>query len=271
MREKLSWSEAEIPFAEIDCAQVRADENLFFVLAAASLIESGSDLYTRSLIAHFRGYREVENWLAQQWESEELRHGRVLRRYIERVWPEFDWTTTFDKFMVEYSGYCSVAMLEPDCTLELVARCVVEMGTSGLYRALHTYVDEPVLKRITANIWRDEVQHYKHFYHYFKLLNAAEPNGRFKIARVLVKRLREIRHEDSDCALRHVFAMSYPNEKFDSEHFIRISRASRNLVLQHVSSDMMVKMFLKPLALPAPSQRYIQPPLTRLMARFLTA
>ena len=271
MGDKSTWSMTDIPFRSIDVRRVRSDENLFFVLASSSLVESGSDLYTRLLVEHYRDRGDVGQWLALQWEHEEMQHGAALRCYIEHVWPEFDWVATFDAFMAEYSGYCSEAMLESNPTMELVARCVVEMGTAGLYRALHDYTDEPVLKQLVRNIWRDEVQHYKHFYHYFKVFNADEGNGRISVARVLVSRLREIRNEDSDCALRHVFTARYPDEPSDSDNFVRISRASRKLVLRHVSSDMMVKMFLKPLALPAPSRRYIEPPLTRLMARFLTA
>ena len=49
-------------------------------------------------------------------------------------------------------------------TGELVARCIVETGTSSYYTALMDAVDEPVLKEICRNIAADEFRHYKLFY-----------------------------------------------------------------------------------------------------------
>ncbi|MHB1670018.1 MAG: hypothetical protein ACYCUK_22160, partial [Thiomonas sp.] len=42
-----------------------------------------------------------------------------------------------------------------------------EMGTTTYYQALNTVCGEPVLRELTWHIRNDEVQHYKHFYHYF--------------------------------------------------------------------------------------------------------
>ena len=47
---------------------------------------------------------------------------------------------------------------------ELVARCIVETGTSSYDTALMDAVEEPVLKEICRNIAADELRHYKLFY-----------------------------------------------------------------------------------------------------------
>lgn len=268
---KRHWTLADIPFDQIDRDKIHDDEDLFFVLVGASLIESGSDIYTNLLVDHFGADTEVSEWLAIQWESEELQHGRALRQYVEHAWPEFAWNETRRAFLGEYSTYCSPALLEPSRALELAARCVVETGTAALYRALHDYTDEPVLKQLAANIWHDEVNHYKHFYYYFNQYNQHEQNGRWKISRTLLKRLAEIRNEDADCAVRHIFTTAYPNESCDSEHYRVVSSNARSLVTHNMTSSMMIKMFLKPLDLPARVQPYVQAPLTKVVNRYLSA
>lgn len=268
---KRHWTLADIPFDRIDRDKIERDENLFFVLVGASLVESGSDIYTELLVEHFGEHSEVSQWLATQWESEELQHGRALRQYVEHAWPEFAWSETQRAFLAEYSTYCSPLMLEPSRALELAARCVVETGTAALYRALHDYTDEPVLKQLAANIWSDEVNHYKHFYFYFNQYNQHEHNGRWKITKTLINRLAEIRNEDADCAVRHSFATAYPNESCDSEHYRAVSSNARTLVTHNMTSSMMIKMFLKPLDLPARMQPYLHVPLTKVVSRFLSA
>src|SRR5690348_4711310 len=154
------------------------NEDLLLLLCAASFIESGTDLYTSNLTAYFDGDPEVSAWLNDEWEPEELQHGRALKAYINHVWPEFDWDTSFRNFFEEYSTTCSVEEFEKTRALEMVARCVVETGTATLYRAINECSDEPVLKEITDHIRSDEVRHYKHFFKYFKKYNVIEEIGR---------------------------------------------------------------------------------------------
>src|SRR6202000_806569 len=47
---------------------------------------------------------------------------------------------------------------------EMIARCVVESGTSSYYSAIRDATDEPVLKEIAGRIAADEYRHYKLFF-----------------------------------------------------------------------------------------------------------
>ena len=264
----LPWSISEIAFEAIDHAAVRDDETLFFVLASAALIESGSDLYTSVLVDYF-GASPAAQWLRGHWEPEELQHGAALRRYIGTVWPAFEWETANDNFMREYARYCSPGALESTPALELVARCVVETGTAALYRALQDYAAEPVLKDLAGRIRSDEVRHYKHFHRFFHDYNAISGHGRWPVLRALARRLAEVRNEDADCALRHVFRQRYPDEQVDSAHFRAVSTQARALVMRHVAPDMMVKMFLQPLQLPGYLRNSLQKPCSRVMRLFM--
>ena len=75
---------------------------------------------------------------------------------------------------------------------EMIARCVVESGTSSYYSAIRDATDEPVLKEIAGRIAADEYRHYKLFYD--TLHKQDEPDIAFwKKLWVAVGRVREIR------------------------------------------------------------------------------
>lgn len=265
------WTLDDIPYHRIAIDRVKHDEALFFVLAGASLVESGADLYTDVLLSYFDG-TSAGHWLRESWQHEELQHGAALRRYVEHVWPELDWPQTFAAFDAEYSRYCSPDQLAQTPVLELVARCVVETSTASLYRAIESYADEPVLQALVRHIGDDEVRHYKHFHRFFIEANAAvdgSVHGRWPVLKTLALRLAELRNEDADCALRHVFARTFPDEALDSPHFYRVSRAARGLVMCNLNPDMMVRMFLLPLQLPHVVRNSVQRPCARVVRLFM--
>jgi hypothetical protein len=260
----LPWTLAELDLGRIDVARVRHDEDLFFLLCSSSFVESGSELYTRNLVDHFADDAELQTWLTQHWEQEELQHGRALTAYVRAVWPEFDWDAAFATFWHAYGAVCTAEQLEPSRGLELAARCVVETGTASLYRALHEITDEPVLKELTSHIKGDEVRHYKHFYHYYLQYREREGFSRYMVFRAILRRVREIKREDSDIALRHVFNQCYPQQRENEAEFRRISDRAQGLLRRHIPADMTVKMLLKPLDLPAGLQKAMARPLARI-------
>jgi hypothetical protein len=260
----MPWRIEDIDLTRIDRQRAAANEDLLLLLCAASFIESGTDLYTSNLSAYFDDDPEVSAWLNSQWEPEELQHGRALKAYIGHVWPEFDWDTAFRNFFDEYSKTCTIEEFEKTRALEMVARCVVETGTATLYRAINECSDEPVLKEITDHIRTDEVRHYKHFFRYFRKYNAIEGNGRLTILGALLRRLMEIKSEDSEIAFRHVFAIRYPERVQDTAANRERAARINALVRRNLSADMCVKMLLKPLNIPARIQPGVHYPIAKL-------
>jgi hypothetical protein len=260
----MPWRIEDIDLTRIDRQKAVANEDLLLLLCAASFIESGTDVYTSNLSKFFDGDPEVSAWLNNEWEPEEMQHGRALRTYVAYVWPEYDWDTAFRNFMDEYSLTCSVEDFEKTRALEMVARCVVETGTATLYRAIGECSDEPVLKEITDNIRTDEVRHYKHFFKYFKKYNKIEGNGRLAVLGALMRRVMEIKNEDSEIALRHVFAIRYPERVCDQAYNRERAARINALVRRNLSADMCVKMLLKPLDLPAKIQPGVHYPLAKI-------
>ncbi len=263
-RHVMPWRIEDIDMSRIDRQRALANEDLMLLVCASSFIESGSDLYTSNLSLFFNDDPEVSAWLRHEWEPEELQHGRALKTYIAHVWPDFDWDSAFASFFSEYSKTCSVEGFEKTHALEMVARCVVETGTATLYRAIGECSDDPVLKAITDNIRTDEVRHYKHFFRYFKKYNQIEGHGRIAVLGALMRRVLEIKNEDSEIALRHVFAYRYPerigDESYNRERAARVSA----LVRHNLSADMCVKMLLKPLDIPARFQSGVHYPLAKI-------
>src|SRR5437763_4067038 len=247
------WQLEDVALDRIDRRAVAEDWLTFRIVVTASFIETGSDLYAHNLVEFFAGDTELGRWLAHSWEPEELRHGAALRAYVERVWPAFDWAARFRAFLDEYSRTCTIEELEPTRALELAARCIVEMGTSALYRSIHAYAPEGVLRRLAALIYADEVRHYKTFLRHFHRYQRSERQPRTRVGRTLVRRLLATSGEYGRCAYRHIwdFAATRKGETFETS-YRGFGRDLTRIIRRHAPSEMLTRMTLKPLELPAP-------------------
>lgn len=257
------WSIDQIAFDRIAHERIVNEDTWFYVLAAASLEESLSDLYTHNLLGHFEDDPEASQWLRERWQPEELQHGRALRRYVETVWPEFDWQKAFDGFCADFRPYCTPELLEPTRALEMVARCVVETGTSGMYDLLQKISPEPVLATLVGHIRSDEVWHYKYFYRFFLRYREIERPSRWQVARVLRKRLGVVDHLDAYLAVKSAFTVRNPGQTFSPQDFQRFQHTAGHWARADFPYEMSVKMLLKPLRLPGFINRMALPLLVR--------
>lgn len=258
----MPWRLEDIPLDDIDLSRIRDREDMLFLLAAASFIEFASDTYAGNLAEFFHDEPDIAQWLAHHWEVEEVQHGRALRAYVQKVWPEFDWETAYRDFYVEYSKLCGTEGYESSRGLEMAARCVVEMGTSTSYLAIRELADEPVLVRLAEHIRSDEVRHYKHFLQFFDRYNAREKNSRFRVLQSLKNRLIESRHSDVEIGLWYAFRLCYPNERRDGKRFTGMQSGIARAVRAHYPAAQAIRMLLKPLRLPAFITSMIQPMLS---------
>ena len=241
------WRVADIDFARADLRH-RDDTTLFYVLTGASFVESGSELYTRNLLTYYRDDAQIAAWLGGVWEPEELQHGAALRAYVEAVWPEFDWQEAYRGFMAEYSQAASPEAFEATPRLELAARCMIETGTTSLYRMLHEYAEEPVLREVLAHIRDDEVNHFKHFLGFFRAQPGRE--GRLKVAWAIGRRVRESRSDDAWIAFRHAFEVRNPGRRCRRDDFDRWQSELRTIMRRTFPFRLAADMLLAPLALP---------------------
>src|SRR3546814_11973623 len=84
------------------------------------------------------------------------------------------------------------------CSSDLVARCIVEVGTSSYYASIGATTEEPVLREICRHIAADELRHYKLFYTHLKRYLEREGIGRWKRLAVDLGRIGE--SEDDELA-----------------------------------------------------------------------
>ncbi|SPA37049.1 putative ferritin-like protein [Cupriavidus taiwanensis] len=263
------WSVSDIRYEAIDVARVRGDRDLFYLLVSASFIESGSDTYAGNLATYYARVPEAAGWLSQHWEAEELQHGMALRRYVEHVWPEFDWERGYARFFDEYSQTCSIEQFEPTQALEMAARCVVETGTAAYYRALEQASDEPVLRDLTRRISNDEVRHYKHFLHFFNRFAEAERLGRLRVLGAVARRLLEIKNEDAAIALRNVLRMERGVESVPEAEVRALNTRVSGVIRRNIPIEMTIKMLLRPLQLHRGVERAVRAPLVAMVSRVI--
>jgi rubrerythrin len=260
------WSLDDIPWHLVHRDAVWRNQGLFYMVAAASLMESATDLYTENLIDYFAGDDEITSWLKDYWLPEELQHGRALRRYVETAWPDFPWERVRAGFIEEFRPFCDEA-LEAARALEMASRCVVETGTASFYTCLSRASPDPVLAQLTRHIAADEVGHYKHFYRFFRKYREIERPGRAAVAPALWRRLRMTGGEDRLVVLKHIYAARRPGAPFDARVYRDVHRQCRALMRPHFPAEMSVRMLLKPLALGLQTQRLTVPVLAALARR----
>jgi len=242
------WNYKDISYDEIDIDLIKGNDFLFRVVSIASFIEITSDIYESNLVDFYKDDKDISSWLRDSWEPEEIQHGKALREYIQRVWSNFDWERAYNGFRKEYSKLCTIDEFQPTKAKEMLARMVVETGTSTFYRGLREYansINEPILAKIANYIYKDELYHYEEFYSGFKKYNQKECLGRKEIIKVIYQRLKMANDEDIFIAHKYIA----PNEDFDA-----FKAKTKSFAKEFYPYNMAIKMLMQPLKL----NRYLE-------------
>ncbi len=183
------WTLDDIPWHAFD--ESRIDPRIVPVIKAASVVEYNAGDYRTYLCNVFhddpRAIKAFEGWAA-----EEVQHGRALGRWAEMADPMFDFADSFARFTAGYRIPVEAAnSVRGSRTGELIARCIVETGTSSYYSALADAADEPVLEAICRRIAADEFAHYQLFHSHLRRYLEREKLGVWRRLRVALGRLRE--------------------------------------------------------------------------------
>lgn len=256
------WSLDDIPFDQVDRGLVRDDVALFQLLAASSFVEIDTPFYARNLVEFGCDDPPFARWVQDGWQPEEVRHGEALRRYVTTAWPEYDWQRAYDEFHTEYLPLCDEEVLQPTLGLEMISRCVVEVGTSTFYGMIHSYAREPVLKTLAGHIRADEVHHYQAFLETYRRHREAEGSGRLKALRAMLNRFVMVRDLDAMVPYRHVSSGLPEDHPFRVMPFAQLEPRFTAITREHYPFAMASQMLLKPLRLRGGLRR----PLVPLMA-----
>ena len=191
-----SWTLDDIPWRNFDRAEL--DLELVRIVKAASLVEHNGAAYAHHLCRVFADDPAFQE-TARRWGEEEVQHGQALARWATLADPQFDFTVAFARFRAGFKvDFDSDRSRRGSRAGEMVARCVVEIGTSSYYTALREAATEPVLQEICRHIAADELRHYRLFYKNLDRVLAREPIGRIARLRVALGRVAE--SEDDELA-----------------------------------------------------------------------
>jgi hypothetical protein len=190
------WTLDHIPWSKFDPAKV--ESGMLAAVKAAAIVEYNAPDYVTYLTRIFAGAPGDTITNIERWGEEESQHGRALARWAEMAHPGWSFESAVARFR---SGYRPPHFASDDAVSvrgsrrgEMIARCVVESGTSSYYSAIRDATDEPVLKEIAGRIAADEFRHYKLF---FDTLHAQdEPDLPFW--RKLLVALGRINESDDD-------------------------------------------------------------------------
>lgn len=258
-----NWTLDDIAWGDFD--RTRVDPDLLKLIKAAALVErNGRDYatYLHNVFGDDAEFRAV----IDAWAREEVQHGEALGRWAMMADPAFDFAAAFKKFTDGYKLPLDATMsVRGSRAGELMARCIVETGTSSYYSALRDAAVEPVLKQICAYIAADELRHYKLFYSHMRRWLERERLGKWGRVRIGLARLRE--SEDDELSYAYFAANGAPGETYDRAQVAAsyIRRAYAVYKPGHVQRG--VAMVLKAAGLQATGR--LNDWLTRLAVRFL--
>jgi hypothetical protein len=195
-----NWREEDIGWERFDRARV--DPAIVPLIKAAALVErNGRDYaaYLHRVFADDPAFRVATD----AWSVEEVRHGDVLGRWAMLADPGWDFEAASASFRAGYQvpGGGTDGSVRGSRSGELIARCVVETGTSSYYTALAAAAAEPVLVQICKYIAGDELRHFKLFYTHLRLYLAREDISFLGRLRIAARRVGE--SEDDELAFAY--------------------------------------------------------------------
>ena len=217
------WSLDDIDWPAFEPAKV--DQEILKIIKAASMVEYNGADYATYLCNVFPDDPEFQD-AVNLWAEEEIQHGAALARWAELADSSFDFKSSFKRFTDGYSLPLDASTsVRGTRSGELVARCIVEVGTSSYYTALGDASEEPVLTKICRLIAADELRHYKLFYTHLKRYLESEKIGKVKRAMIALGRITET--EDDELAYAY-FAANGEGEVYDRKRWSKayIQRAA---------------------------------------------
>jgi rubrerythrin len=190
------WRLEQIAWDKFDAQKLDADV-VPLVKAAAMVERNGTDyaVYLNRIFADDPDFRAAANY----WAEEEVQHGDALGRWAMLADPSWNYEAAFARYRAGYQLPLDAKVsVRGSRTGELIARCMVETGTSSYYSAIAEATAEPVLRQICKNIAADEFRHYKLFYDHMRRYLAREDIGLAHRLRIALGRIGE--SEDDELA-----------------------------------------------------------------------
>lgn len=225
----------------------RHDAFLFYAMASISFLESAVPDYVENLAPFYRDQPEIVDWLEAIWLPEEVRHGRETRRYVQALWPTFDWEGGYEIFLSYYRPCCRNERLRPTPALEALARCVTETQAAMIYRCIAAYTHDAELKRLFTGMSQDEVRHYAYFRDVFHDIDQRERNAFFTKAAIVIGRSELVKTEDLALAFQPLNACWRNPKPFGELTYRQFLAATGRIMATHLPFEAAKRMLVRPL------------------------
>ena len=240
------WSLEDVDWGAFQPGDV--DPEIVSLVKAAAMVErNGVDyaVYLGRVFLDDPDFRVA----ADNWAVEEVQHGDALGRWAMLADPAWDFEAAFARYRAGYKLPLDVdSSIRGSRTGELIARCMVETGTSSYYTALAEATREPVLQQVCRLIAADEYRHFKLFYDHMKRYLAREKLGMARRLYIAAGRITE----SEDDELAYAYHCGNEPEEMEYRHNRCIagymSRAIGFYRRRHI--DRAVGMILKSVGLP---------------------
>src|SRR5436305_14239836 len=197
-----AWTIDDIAWDLFDPAKI--DPDLLRIVKASALVDFNGGAYAHHLCRIFADDPDFQD-TARRWGEEEIQHGRALARWAALADPDFDFDQAVARFRTGYQvDFDAAESRRGSRAGEMIARCIVEIGTSSYYSAMREAAAEPVLPEICRHIAADELRHYRLFYKNLGRCLAHERLGWLGRLRVALGRVAE--SEDDELAYAYYAA-----------------------------------------------------------------
>ena len=240
------WTLDDIEWDNFNPAKV--DPDIVLLVKAAAMVErNGTDyaIYLGRVFLDDPDFRMASD----NWAIEEVQHGDALGRWAMLADPAWNFEQAFARYRAGYKLPLDAdASVRGSRTGELIARCMVETGTSSYYTALAEATDEPVLQHVCRLIAADEYRHFKLFYDHMKRYLAREKIGVLTRLRIAAGRITE--SEDDELAYAFHCGNEPETQPYQHERCIAayMGRAMAFYRFRHI--ERAVGMILKSVGLP---------------------
>jgi hypothetical protein len=190
------WRIEQVSWDRFDPSKI--DPGLIPLVKAAAMVEKNGVDYAKYLNGVFIDDPDFQQ-AADNWAVEEVQHGDALGKWAMLADPSWNFDESFERYRTGYKIDINAdASIRGSRTGELIARCMVEIGTSSYYTAMGEATEEPVLKEVCKLIAADEYRHFKLFYDHMKRYLAREKLSFLQRLRVAAGRVGE--SEDDELA-----------------------------------------------------------------------
>ena len=240
------WRIEDVSWDRFD--PVSVDPDIVPLVKAAAMVERNGIDYAVYLGRVFWDDPDFRG-AADNWAVEEVQHGDALGKWAMLADPGWDFEAAFARYRAGYKLPLDAdASVRGSRTGELIARCMVETGTSSYYTALADAAKEPVLQQVCRLIAADEYRHFKLFYDHMRRYLVRENLSLLTRLRIAAGRITE----SEDDELAYAFHCGNEPESLAYAHDRCIAaymgRAMGFYRLRHIERSM--GMVLKSVGLP---------------------